>query len=78
MVMKISQIWGEIFRINLQRALPFFSEFKYSQSLMTYTPTDKESKHYTFALQKHYTVVFGVHCYGTNCFLLLCNKWDLS
>ena len=24
MVMKNSQIWGEIFRINLQRALPFF------------------------------------------------------
>ena len=33
--MKNSQIWGEIFRINLQRALPFFSEFKYSRSLMS-------------------------------------------
>ena len=44
----------------------------------THQQPDEESKHYTFDLRKCYTVVFGAHYYGTNCFLLPYNRWDLS
>ena len=61
--MKNSQIWGEIFRINLQRALPFFSEFKYSRSLMQYADCSGHPAGYCTVAQSHARMVARSHAH---------------